>query len=169
MSTEFWEVHNKSPVQFRVNNDFHSSWFEYLKSLDIPGTSLVIEITEGLLLDKSENLTEQFNELKNHGVRVALDDFGTGYSSLSYLKQYDIDYIKIDQIFVKNLAPDSEDLILCEAIIVMAHKLKMLVIAEGVETLQQLNLLKDAGCDFAQGYYFSKPISLDDLFEFDLN
>jgi diguanylate cyclase (GGDEF)-like protein/PAS domain S-box-containing protein len=157
---------NKSPVQFRVNNEHHSSWFEYLKSLKLPGSSLVVEITEGLLLDKSESLSRQFEAFKDAGIQVALDDFGTGYSSLSYLKQYHIDYIKIDQIFVKNLAPNSEDLILCEAIIVMAHKLKMQVIAEGVETLQQLEILKAAGCDFAQGYYFSKPIPLEDLLKF---
>ncbi|MES2636497.1 MAG: EAL domain-containing protein, partial [Pseudomonadota bacterium] len=157
---------NKSPVQFRVNNEHHSSWFEHLKSLELPGNSLVVEITEGLLLDKSESLVRQFQAFRHAGIQVALDDFGTGYSSLSYLKQYYIDYIKIDQIFVKNLAPDSEDLVLCEAIIVMAHKLKMRVIAEGVETLQQLEILKAAGCDYAQGYYFSKPIPLEDLFQF---
>lgn len=157
---------NKSPVQFRVNHEPHSPWFEHLASLDLPGSSLVVEITEGLLLDKTENLALQFQSFKEAGIQVALDDFGTGYSSLSYLKQYDIDYIKIDQTFIKNLASDSEDLILCEAIIAMAHKLKMQVIAEGVETRQQLELLKSAGCDFAQGYYFSKPIPLEDLMQF---
>lgn len=157
---------NKSPVQFRVNNELHSSWFEHLRSLELPGSSLVVEITEGLLLDKSESIGRQFQVFRDAGIQVALDDFGTGYSSLSYLNQYHIDYIKIDQIFVKNLAPDSENFILCEAIIVLAHKLKMQVIAEGVETLQQLEILKAAGCDFAQGYYFSKPIPLEDLFQF---
>lgn len=166
---EFQISINKSPVQFKMNSESHSSWFEHLKYLGLPGNSLVVEITEGLLLDKNDNLVRQFNDLKENGIQIALDDFGTGYSSLSYLKQYDIDYIKIDQIFVKNLAPDSEDLILCEAIIVMAHKLKMQVIAEGVETLQQLELLKSAGCDYAQGYYFSKPIPLDDLFNFSVS
>jgi EAL domain-containing protein (putative c-di-GMP-specific phosphodiesterase class I) len=166
ISPDFQISINKSPVQFRINHAHHATWFDYLRSLELPGSSLVVEITEGLLLDKSENLGRQFQAFKEAGIQVALDDFGTGYSSLSYLKQYDIDYIKIDQIFVKNLAPDSEDLILCEAIIVMAHKLKMQVIAEGVETRQQLEILKAAGCDFAQGYYFSKPIPLEDLFEF---
>lgn len=159
---------NKSPVQFKMINDAHESWFEQLNSEGLPGSCLVIEITEGLLLEKTDSLIRQFNELKEHGIGVALDDFGTGYSSLSYLKQYDIDFIKIDQIFVKNLAPKSDDLILCEAIIVMAHKLNMQVIAEGVETFQQLELLKSAGCDFVQGYYFSRPIPLEDLFKFQI-
>jgi EAL domain-containing protein (putative c-di-GMP-specific phosphodiesterase class I) len=154
---------NKSPVQFRINFDKHASWVDYLAAQDLPGNSIVVEITEGLLLDKSEHLDQQFAAFRQAGVQIALDDFGTGYSSLSYLKQYDIDYIKIDQIFVKNLSPASEDLVLCEAIIVMAHKLKMKVIAEGVETLEQLQLLESAGCDFAQGYYFAKPMPLEAL------
>lgn len=166
---EFQISVNKSPVQFRVDTKPHTSWFEHLNSLNLPGNSLVVEITEGLLLDKSESLNDKFKAFKDVGIQIALDDFGTGYSSLSYLKQYDIDYIKIDQVFVKNLAPDSEDFVLCEAIIVMAHKLKMMVIAEGVETLQQVELLKSVGCDFAQGYYFSRPIKLEDLYNFKVN
>ena len=87
-----------------------------------------------------------------------LDDFGTGYSSLSYLKKYDIDYLKIDQSFVHNVEPGSDDLALCEAIIVMAHKLGLQVIAEGIETSQQKDLLLAAGCDFAQGFLFFEPV-----------
>jgi len=87
-----------------------------------------------------------------------LDDFGTGYSSLAYLKKFDIDYLKIDRAFVSNLETDSDDNALCEAIIVMAHKLGLRVIAEGVETVAQRDLLIAAGCDFAQGYLFSKPV-----------
>ncbi len=166
---EFQISINKSPVQFRIDTQPHTSWFEHLESLGLPGNCLVIEITEGLLLDRSESLNDKLDAFKKAGIQVALDDFGTGYSSLSYLKHYDIDYIKIDQVFVKNLAPNSEDFVLCEAIIVMAHKLNMKVIAEGVETLQQLELLISIGCDFAQGYYFSKPIKLDDLYNFKVN
>ncbi|MDP2678802.1 MAG: EAL domain-containing protein, partial [Rhodoferax sp.] len=89
---------------------------------------------------------------------VSLDDFGTGYSSLSYLQKFHIDFIKIDQSFVRHLEPDSTDLALCQAIIVMAHALGMQVIAEGVETAQQRDLLATAGCDFAQGYFYSRPV-----------
>ena len=89
---------------------------------------------------------------------ASLDDFGTGYASLSYLKKFDIDYLKIDQSFVANLAPGADDMVLCEAIIQMAHKLDIRVIAEGVETEAQRTLLAAAGCDFGQGYLFSRPL-----------
>jgi EAL domain-containing protein (putative c-di-GMP-specific phosphodiesterase class I) len=89
---------------------------------------------------------------------VSLDDFGTGYSALAYLKKFNIDYIKIDRSFVSHLSPHSSDMTLCEAIIVMAHKLGIKVIAEGIETARQRNLLLEAGCDYGQGYLFAKPL-----------
>jgi EAL domain-containing protein (putative c-di-GMP-specific phosphodiesterase class I) len=91
---------------------------------------------------------------------VSLDDFGTGYSSLTYLQRYAIDYIKIDQSFVRNLRADSTDLALCKALIVLAHELGMKVVAEGVETQDQQHLLTAAGCDFGQGYLFAKPMDV---------
>ena len=94
---------------------------------------------------------------------VSLDDFGTGYSSLSYLQRYDIDLLKIDQSFVRNLSPASKDLALCKAIIVMAHELGMKVIAEGVETASQRDLLLAAGCDHAQGFWFARPMTVPDF------
>ena len=132
---------NMSPVQFRNAGVGHKTWVNYLHTLGIPGEGVVIEITEGLLMDASEGITNQLLEFRDAGMQVALDDFGTGYSSLSYIKKFDIDYLKIDQSFVRNLAPDSSDLALCEAIIVMAHKLGIKVIAEGVETELQRSLL----------------------------
>jgi len=111
-----------------------------------------------LLLDSKSIVNDKLLLFRDVGIQVAIDDFGTGYSSLAYLKLYDIDYLKIDQSFVKNLKPNSNDLVLCEAIIVMAHKLGMKVIAEGVETIEQRNLLIAAGCDYGQGYLFSRPI-----------
>jgi EAL domain-containing protein (putative c-di-GMP-specific phosphodiesterase class I) len=154
---------NKSPVQFHHNsgdaaNTTHQAWVEHLASLGLPGQSIVVEITEGLLLDASAEVNAQLLALRDAGIGVSLDDFGTGYSSLSYLQKYDIDYLKIDQSFVRHLSASSKDLALCKAIIVMAHELGMRVIAEGVETAEQRDLLKAAGCDFAQGYLFSKPV-----------
>jgi len=107
----------------------------------------------------------QFLDLWDAGIEVALDDFGTGYSALSYLKKFDIDYLKIDQVFVRNLASDSTDLALCEAIIQMAHRLDIKVIAEGVETEEQREILKKAGCDFVQGYLYSIPLPASKLDE----
>ena len=100
----------------------------------------------------------QLLSFRDAGIQVSLDDFGTGYSSLAYLKKFHIDYLKIDKSFVGNLTPDSSDKVLCEAIIVMAHKLGMKVIAEGIETEQQRQLLTESGCDYGQGYLFSKPL-----------
>ena len=98
-------------------------------------------------------------QLRKNGIAISLDDFGTGYSSLSYLQQFQIDYLKIDRSFVDGLIPDSAKLDLCEAMISMAHKLNIKVIAEGIETEEQKVLLKGIKCDFAQGYLFAKPIS----------
>jgi diguanylate cyclase (GGDEF)-like protein/PAS domain S-box-containing protein len=158
---------NKSPVQFTnamaKKNNSHLNWVNFLKQLELPGQCIAVEITERLLLDSSDTIRSQLIEFRDYGVQVSLDDFGTGYSSLAYIKKFDIDYIKIDQAFVKNLKVDSDDLALCEAIIVMAHKLNMRVVAEGVETQEQLDLLLKAKCDFGQGYYFSKPVSPDEF------
>jgi diguanylate cyclase (GGDEF)-like protein/PAS domain S-box-containing protein len=150
---------NKSPVQFYNKGDKHLAWFKYLNQLGISGSSLVIEITEGLMLDRNPEVSEKLLAFRDEGIQVAVDDFGTGYSSLSYLKKFDVDYIKIDQSFVQNLSIHSEDMVLCEAIIVMAHKLGLKVIAEGVETIEQRDLLFAVGCDYGQGYLFSRPVS----------
>jgi diguanylate cyclase (GGDEF)-like protein/PAS domain S-box-containing protein len=160
---EFQISVNISPIQFRNEGIDSSAWFDHLKSLGLPGQGIVVEITEGLLLDASPKITDQLLMLRDAGIEVSLDDFGTGYSSLSYLKKFDIDYIKIDQSFVRNLIPDSDDMALCEAIIVMAHKLNIKVIAEGIETDEQRDLLAGAGCDYGQGYLFSRPVSGKDF------
>ncbi len=155
---EFQISVNVSPVQFHYFGADFAAWFNYLKELGLSGQSIVAEITEGLLLDASSSVTSQLLAFRDAGISVSLDDFGTGYSSLSYLKKFDIDYLKIDQSFVRDLASDPNDMALCEAIIVMAHKLGLKVIAEGVETMEQRNLLNEAGCDYAQGYLFSRPL-----------
>lgn len=116
------------------------------------------------MLDIDEHTSNQLLALSDAGIEVALDDFGTGYSSLAYLKKLDIDYVKIDQMFVKNLTTSEEDRVLCEAMTVMAHKLDISVIAEGVETLAQLRMLASFNCDYGQGYYISGPVN-DEEFE----
>lgn len=150
---------NKSPVQFHQRGKSSKPWVGQLQAMGLPGSSIVLEITEGLLLDTSASVAEQLLELHDAGIQVSLDDFGTGYSSLSYLQKFDIDFLKIDQSFVRHLVPACTDLALCKAIIVMAHELGIKVIAEGVETEQQRDLLREAGCDYAQGYWFARPMA----------
>lgn len=154
---------NKSAIQCRADSNIQLDWAAYLRELDLPGQCITVEITESILLDAHKTVTEKLSGLRNAGMRVSLDDFGTGYSSLSYLKKFDIDYLKIDRSFICNLKKNSVDYALCEAIIVMAHKLGMKVVAEGVETVEQCDLLAEAGCDFAQGYLFSKPVPANEL------
>ena len=119
---------------------------------------LEIEITEGTFAQNEEDAVRALQELKSMGVRIAIDDFGTGYSSLSYLKRYPIDSLKIDRSFIKDIGTDQDSTIIPAAIISMAHSLKLKVIAEGVETQQQLAFLHEQGCDEVQGYLVSPPI-----------
>ncbi len=154
---------NRSPVQFQHDGDGRAPWAMQLQAKGLPGDSIAVEITEGLLLDTNSSVGDQLLELRSSGMQVSLDDFGTGYSSLSYLQKFDIDFIKIDQTFVRNLVPGSTDLALCQAIIVMAHALGIQVVAEGVETVQHRDLLAAAGCDFAQGYLFARPMPAADF------
>jgi EAL domain-containing protein (putative c-di-GMP-specific phosphodiesterase class I) len=149
---------NTSAVQFRKDVDLLGLWLGLLREMGLPGQSITIEITESLLMDATCDVRSKLRGFREAGLQVSLDDFGTGYSSLGYLKKFDIDYLKIDRTFVQNLAPDSEDLVLCEAIIVMAHKLGIKVIAEGIETTEQHDLLALVGCDYGQGNLFSKAV-----------
>jgi EAL domain-containing protein (putative c-di-GMP-specific phosphodiesterase class I) len=149
---------NQSPVQFRSGPEFFEKWMRYVEELHLAPRSIVIEITERLLLDHSSPVMERLRQFRSMGLQVALDDFGTGHSVLAHLKNFDIDYLKIDRSFVMDLAGDSGDLAVCEGIIVMAHKLGLKVVAEGVETETQLNLLNAAGCDYAQGFVYAHPM-----------
>jgi EAL domain-containing protein (putative c-di-GMP-specific phosphodiesterase class I) len=148
---------NKSPIQFLSHND-DADWLQHLRRLGLPGSSICIEITEGMLLHASSSVTDKLLEYRDAGIQVAIDDFGTGYSSMAYLKKFDIDYLKIDQSFVAEIATDEGSLTIAESIIVMAHKLGLKVIAEGIETEAQLALLKEAGCDYGQGFLFSPAL-----------
>ena len=157
---------NVSPMQFLPDGLDHDAWLKHLSDLGLTGQCLVVEITERLLMDVSQTVTSKLLAFRDAGIQVALDDFGTGYSSLSYLKKFDIDYIKIDQSFVANLGPETDDMALCEAIIVMAHKLGMMVVAEGVETSSQRDLLVAADCDYGQGYLFCRPVPAGEFARF---
>jgi len=132
-----------------------------IESLNIPANTLELEITESVLMENSELIMRMLNDLKASGVNLAIDDFGTGYSSLSYLKRFPIDRVKIDQSFVRDLSIDIEDVAIVKAIIAMAKTLRLDVVAEGVETEEQLDLLRNEGCHGYQGYLFAKPMDAD--------
>lgn len=154
---------NKSPVQFDDGQERDHVWADRLEAVGLPGRCITVEITEGLLVKSSDAVKERLLEFRNRGIEVSLDDFGTGFSSLSYLKQFDVDYLKIDRSFISNLIEDASDRALTEAIIVMAHKLGIKTIAEGVETNAQRELLISFGCDYAQGFLYSPAVPADEF------
>ncbi len=154
---------NMSPLQFHGGEGPCQAWVAYMREHDVPGQAMVIEITEGLLLKEDARVKDTLRQFHAAGIQVSLDDFGTGYSSLSYLQKFDIDFLKIDQSFVCKLEPASSALALCDTIIIMAHRLGMQVIAEGVETPAQRSLLAAGGCNFGQGYLISRPVPAEEF------
>lgn len=148
---------NMSPAQFKHPSK-QNEYAKLLSKYNLSGEEVIIEITEGLILDNDVQVHKQLQEFHNHGIQIAIDDFGTGYSALSYLKRFDIDYLKIDRSFVKDIPEDKNDLALCMAIIVMAKKLGLGVVAEGIETEEQKELLSFSECNFGQGFLFSEPL-----------
>ncbi|MBQ4851917.1 EAL domain-containing protein [Pseudoalteromonas sp. MMG012] len=152
---------NVSPVQFTAKHSTLNNWHQQLNAKGLTAEQFVIEITEGLMMNALPRTQQRLAALTKQGFALALDDFGTGYSSLAYLKQMDTDFIKIDKRFVDGIANSADDLALCEAMIMMAHQLGLKVIAEGIETATQHQLLLQAGCDFGQGFYYAKPMPLD--------
>lgn len=149
---------NKSPMEFCAPASGPESWSGVIESRNVPVGSLVIEITEGSVMEQSADVVNQLSRFQAAGIEIALDDFGTGYSSLSYLRRLDIDYIKIDRSFIRSLTRGPDDVALCRAIISMAHALRIRVIAEGIETESQRAILLAAGCDYGQGYFFCPPV-----------
>lgn len=134
-----------------------------LNRASINPETVELEITEGILMKADTMINETIENINHLGLRIAMDDFGTGYSSLSYLRQYPFDVLKIDRSFVNDISDDRADYELVSAAVAMGHGLNLKVVAEGVETKEQSQLLSDMGCDFALGYYFSKPVSLDEM------
>ncbi len=153
---------NVSAKQFR-QIDFVEQVQQSVLRQGILPASLKLELTESLVLDNVEDTIAKMKALKSFGVNFSMDDFGTGYSSLSYLKRLPLDQIKIDQSFVRDIMTDRTDLVMVKTIIDLGVNFNMQVIAEGVETAEQLQLLKQSGCVSFQGYLFSKPVPLDDF------
>jgi len=148
---------NLSPAQLH-NEDFLESVLGVLHELGLPQDSLEFEVTESISIHGKENAIGSLKTLKDMGVRLSIDDFGTGYSSLSYLKRLPVDTIKIDKSFVRDITTDRNDEAIIQAIISMAHTLRLNVIAEGVETQEQRDFLQRHGCDQMQGYFYSAPV-----------
>lgn len=153
---------NVSVVQFRQQN-FRELISQVLSDTGLAPRYLELEVTESLLLSNADMTTAVLRELKRMGLKLAIDDFGTGYSSLSYLKQFPFSKLKIDRSFICDAAVNSDDAAIVAAIISMAKSLGLKVIAEGVETEAQMSFLRDLHCDEIQGYYFSKPLTTDEV------
>ncbi|TDF80054.1 bifunctional diguanylate cyclase/phosphodiesterase [Pseudomonas sp. H9] len=148
---------NLSPKQFS-DPDLVASIGNILQEEALPPHLLELELTEGLLLEATEDTHRQLDQLKQLGLTLAMDDFGTGYSSLSYLKKFPIDIIKIDRSFIHEIPANQDDMEITSAVVAMAHNLKLKVVAEGIETAEQLAFLRRHRCDVGQGYLFDKPI-----------
>lgn len=131
---------------------------QVLKDTGLPAGCLKIEITENVIMENNQATMQVFNELRAMGVQIQIDDFGIGYSSLGYLSQFPVDALKIDQSFINMMMTDSNQLKIVQAIVMLTQRLDVVVIAEGVETEEQLNQLKTLGCNFGQGYYLSRPL-----------
>lgn len=155
---------NVSPQQFMTGDSNH--WIKCPDRYGLPAELLALEITEGMLLDDRPTVVSALLALRDAGIQVSIDDFGTGYSAMAYLKKFDIDYLKIDRSLVSDIAINEADLAIAEAIIAMAHKLGIKVVAEGIETEEQCQLLSHAGCDYAQGYLFARPMPQTDFHQF---
>jgi EAL domain-containing protein (putative c-di-GMP-specific phosphodiesterase class I) len=136
---------------------------EVLEEAELDPCFLELELTESVAMQDAETTIKIFTELKQKGIHISIDDFGTGYSSLSYLKRFPIDKLKIDKSFVNDVAEDPDDEAIVKAIIAVAHSLKLRVVAEGVETKEQLKFLRLQNCDEWQGYYFSQPVPAEQI------
>jgi EAL domain-containing protein (putative c-di-GMP-specific phosphodiesterase class I) len=148
---------NVSSIEFR-NEDFLEGVKAILEETGLSPHYLGLELTESVLMQHAKFTVPVLKKLKAMGVRLAIDDFGTGYSSLSYLRQFPIDTLKVDQSFVHGINADTDDATIINAVINMGSNLKHRVIAEGVETVEQVAFLQAHGCDEGQGYYFSRPV-----------
>lgn len=173
LQNQAWQLAGLEPMRLSVNfsaRQFQQSTFvtnvaQTLKETGLDPNWLELELTESSIMKEPEEAVEKLRELRKMGVRIAIDDFGTGYSSLSYLRQFPIDTLKIDKSFIQDVCSDAQDAAIVEAIVTVGHALELTVIAEGVETAEQLAFLNDLQCDVLQGFLFSKSLSTGDFEE----
>ncbi|MET0857325.1 MAG: EAL domain-containing protein [Telluria sp.] len=165
LGTPFQIWINKSPVEFTATaHDLN--WLAQLETLGLARHCMSVEVTEDVLLNASAATAEKLSNLQKAGIDLAIGGFGTGYASMAYLKKFDVNYVKIDKSFVLSNTIDENSRTIAEAIIVMAHKLGLKVVGEGVETVEQRDWLRMAGCDYAQGYFFSQALPPDEFGQF---
>ena len=156
---------NLSARQLR-HRDLARSVKRVLRSSGLEGSRLCLDITETLYITVLEGNTAALNDLKRMGVRLSIDDFGMGYSSLSYLKRLPVDTLKVDRSFVVGLGEDVEDTAIVQMTISLAHTLGMRIVAEGVQSEEQAQQLKEMGCDMGQGFYFAEPLPPEEATRF---
>ncbi|WP_336633990.1 putative bifunctional diguanylate cyclase/phosphodiesterase [Lysinibacillus fusiformis] len=156
---------NISSIHFKQQN-FLESIQAILERYNMPANNFEIEVTERTVMNSANETVSKLVRLKQLGFKISIDDFGTGYSSLSYLVRFPLDCLKIDRSFIQHIGSLDEKQAVVDAIIQMSHRLKMKVVAEGVEQAQQVDILRKMNCDIIQGYYYSKPLPLNDLMEF---
>jgi EAL domain-containing protein (putative c-di-GMP-specific phosphodiesterase class I) len=149
---------NISVIQLMQDN-FVTMIKDILTELAFPPALLELEITESVIMESAEMLRDKFEQLREMGIGIALDDFGTGYSSLAYLKQIPITTLKVDKLFIDDITLSEDGMNLADSIIDIGHKMNLTIVAEGVETPEQVQYLKSSGCDIIQGYYYSKPLN----------
>ncbi|MBR9805515.1 EAL domain-containing protein, partial [bacterium] len=148
---------NLSAVQFKERNLIENI-SQIIKDTGINPKNLTLEITESTIMETGPEVIQQLSALNGLGLKLAIDDFGTGYSSLAYLKQFPIHYLKIDRAFVQDLPDDKEDCAITRAVIGMARELNLGVVAEGIETPEQMAFLREEGCNYGQGYFIGRPM-----------
>ena len=136
---------------------------EILAETGLPAQYLELEITESVAMHDAERTTATLHALRAVGIQLSIDDFGTGFSSLAYLRRFPLSKLKVDQSFVRNLSTSEHEATIAHTVILLGHSLKLTVIAEGVETKEQLDVLRRLGCEEMQGYYFSRPVPAADL------
>jgi EAL domain-containing protein (putative c-di-GMP-specific phosphodiesterase class I) len=156
---------NLSALQFR-RAGLIETVAKVLRMSGLPPHLLELELTESILLQDVEKNLDTVRQLKALGVRLSIDDFGTGYSSLSYLKRFAVDRLKIDRSFVRDISTDPDDAAIVRAVIQLARSLRLGIIAEGVETQEQLAFLQEEGCREVQGFLFSRPLAPEGLEDF---
>ncbi|WP_243454279.1 putative bifunctional diguanylate cyclase/phosphodiesterase [Oceanisphaera pacifica] len=173
---EYWFAEQQLPKDFKVavnvaalqlsQSDFAGKLIAQLKASTVPLSAIEVEVTESGLMQNVDLAISQLNRLAEQGVSIAIDDFGTGYSSLAYLKNMPVSVLKIDRAFIKDMDADSQDRRLAETVINMARNLGCDTVAEGVECLEHIELLKEMGCTIVQGYWYSPPLKPDAFITF---